>query len=267
VICLIPVRNFSLGDEKIIFRLDGTVEETLALTPVIREWKEIGGDKALVDVNYPELFDGNPYVDGIADFTENADDVLIDFNKVDWQKHQRPVCESYAEYLFGKAGRLYTWRTEMYGNRAVKVPPKTAFLSLRQPISGLAEKVAGMGYTVDEPRGDSCGDWHTFRAYIGQCALFIGDDGDDAAVALTTDAPAVVVYTWRNPVYFKPFRRGLPFETVFSDCEQASQCLTLNGLCELGKTYGARCPMPNRFACESMPTVDKVIAAVEKLSR
>lgn len=250
-----------------IFRLDGTVETTLALTPIIREWKEVGGSRVIVDVNYPELFEGNPYVDGMADYSGKSDDAIVNLNYVNWRKDIRPVCESFAEGIFGRT-RLANWRTEMYGADSLPVDGNAVALCLKEPIPGLEEGLVKMGLSVRGLSGLVRGGWRAFRANVARCGLYVGDDGDETAVALTTDVPAVVCYTWRNPVYFAPFRRSVPFEAIVPDKNEfscAGYCFSSNGLFELGKIYGVRCSRADRLACARARTAERVMQAVERI--
>jgi len=255
-----------------IFRLDGSVEEVLALTPVIREWKNISGDKITVDVPYPELLAGNPSVHAIMDDMCEKD-AVTDFNFVDWQKTTRAVCESYAEHLLGSV-RLMNWRSEMYHSnaddrKASDILPKRnniVIVSLSSPVDGLMPSLEKMGYVVVFA-GGACSHG-LFRAMASKAALYVGDDDAKSAIALTTDVPAVVCYTWRSPVYFAPFRRGIPFETVLPDnCCYADSCLSANGWYEMGKTYGVKCIIEDRFACKKPKSLGRIMDAVEKIRR
>jgi hypothetical protein len=259
-----------------IFRLDGSVEEVLALTPIIREWKSISGDKVIVDVPYPELLAGNPSVHAIMDDVCEKD-AVTDFNLVDWQKTTRAVCESYAEHLLGSI-RPMNWRSEMYHSEreyreAGELLPKRnniAIVSLSgssgNPVTKwLTDSLEKVGYTVVWAKSGSFG---LFRAIVSKAVLYVGEDGPDTAIALTTDVPAVVCYTWRSPAYFAPFRRGIPFETVLPDnCCYADSCLSANGWYEMGKTYGVKCVIKDRFACKKPKSLDRIMDAVEKIRR
>lgn len=250
-----------------IFKLDGTIENTLALTPVVRGWKEMTDEKVYLNVLYPELFNGNPYVDGIVT-QPMEDNALVDFNQVEWQSVLKPVCESYMDFIFGKL-KPVCWRTMMYNIEEDYLPAgKIAIVSMTEIPTGLTEYLVGEGYQVASMTHKNCSA-HGFRAAVDQAALYIGDDGDDTAIAMTTNVPAVVCYTWRSPIYFTPFRRGIPFEAVSprkTDCLYADGCLMSNGLFESGKTYGIRCQMKEGMVCLKNITLERIIGAINKIN-
>jgi hypothetical protein len=255
-----------------IFRLEGRIEETLALTPVIRCWKEITGNTVWVNTMFPSLFRGNLSVDGLTQ-DNLSDDVMADFNKVEWQVNLKPVVESYMEYILGKQRPLF-WRTQMFhteedSHKAESLIPnaRSVVLSMTNPPDGLVNVLASKGYFVVKLTAEECSSLHVFRAVVDKANLYIGDDGDDTAIALTTDIPAVVCYIWRSPAYFAPFRRGEPFEIVSpkkSDCLYADGCMISNGLFEMGRTYGVKCPMPE-MTCKKAVRLERIIEAVEKV--
>ena len=260
-----------------IFKLDGTIENTLALTPVIFGWKEMTDEKVFLNVLYPELFDRNPYVDGIVT-KSMPNEGLLDFNQISWQSVQKPVCETFMHFVFGKH-RPTCWRTLMYHTEedAKKaeafVPDKAVVVAMKNIPEGLMESLTREGYLVTKLTHQDCKSFHVFRAAVSRASLYIGDDGDDTAIAMTTDVPAVVCYTWRNPVYFTPFRRGIPFEVVSprkEDCLYSDGCLS-NGLFEFGKTYQIRCyydvpnTMKEKMVCQRNATLQRIMQAVEKI--
>lgn len=258
-----------------IFKLDSTIENTLALTPVIKGWKEMTNERIYLNVLHPELFKDNPYVDDIM--TQSMpDQPLLDFNQVEWQTTLKPVCESYLDFAFGKQ-KPPRWYTIMYNTdedtlmSCAYVPAPAehmAIVSMAEVPVGLIEYLAGEGYQVVRLTHKDCLSAHIFRASVRHTALYIGDDGDDTAIAMTTDVPAVVCYTWRSPVYFAPFRRGIPFEAVAprkTDCLFADGCMMSNGLFELGRTYGVRCQMKEGMVCQKNITLERIIEAVERI--
>lgn len=253
-----------------IFRLDGTIEETLALTPVMRGWKELVGGDLFLDVMYPQLLKGNPFIDGYV--KPDSKDTIMDFNRVEWQSVLKPVCESYMEFVFGKQ-RPSHWQSDMYNTEDDEliaesfIPAgKVAIVSMAEIPSGLMEALADKGYMVTRLTHKDCRKPHIFRAAINRAKLYIGDDGDDTAIAMTTDVPAVVRYTWRSPVYFTPFRRGIPSIAILpqkEDCLYADGCMMSNGFFELGRTYGVNCQL-SEMMCKNLP-LGRIIEAVNKV--
>jgi len=257
-----------------IFRLNGTVEETLALTPVIQEWFEMSGEKIIMDTLYPDLFAGNLYVDRILCPNDVLTDASFDFSTVCWQKALRPVTETYAEYALGKV-RLKNWRTLMTHSQeeasiaaSFDMPAKLALITLKQLPEGLISGLKAKGYATFLPdqikpcRG-------VLRALASLSSLYIGEDGAETAIALTTDVPAVVCYTFRNPVYFAPFRRDIPFEAIVPGdiCGMAGSCLQGNGKHEFNRTYGIHCRQPEPFVCKQYITADMILDRVDKIGR
>jgi hypothetical protein len=252
-----------------IFRLDGNVEEVLALTPVMREWKVMTSGKVWADTFYPELFIDNPYVDGIV-INSVTGDCFSDFNSVNWQSALRPVVESFAEFLLGK-NKLYNWHTIMYhtpGDEDV-----AEGLISNGKIAIVAERInkdvdlylKQKGYDVFRLSGKDCGSWNVFHAVVSKAGLYIGFDGNDTAIALTTNVPAVVIYSYRSPVYFAPFRRGIPFEAITpTECIVSDSCLMSNGFYEAGKTYGVKCSKKETF-CKKEVSAENIIGAVERV--
>ena len=259
-----------------IFKLNGTIEETLALTPVIKEWHEMSGEKVIVDTLYPDLFFLNPSVARILGSTESLDEACFDFSSVCWQKYLLPVTEVYAKHVLGKAN-ISNWRTFMMHPteddetaNAIRFHSgysgRTALVSLKQDKAGLLKGLEEREYNVLDLGGitPSRGVW---RALAQPASLYIGEDGPETAIALTTDVPAVVCYSFRNPVYFAPFRRGIPFEAIVPGkvCGMAGSCLQGNGRHEFNRTYRIKCPQPVPYVCKEYVTTEMILQAVDKI--
>ena len=108
----------------------------------------------------------------------------------------------------------------------------------------------------------------TARAAIAGSDLFAGTDGPFASVAFTTDVPAAVCYTWRDPCHFRPYRRCAPFEPLVHDenvCDEGKVCLAKNGLHELGKLYGHRCSKSPAWACRGVPFAEMAAKALDRM--
>ena len=255
-----------------IFRLNGNIEETLALTPVIKEWKIMNIGKVWTDTLYPELFIGNPYVDGVINNKVKSDWVL-DFNTVNWQSNLRPVVESFAELLLGKV-TLRNWRTIMYHTLADEdmarrfVSTNCNVVVVANGINrGIDTILKQKGYEVLRLPEESFGSLNIFHAVLSMANLYIGFDDSYAAIALTTDIPAVIIYTYRNPVYFAPFRRGIPFEAIVplkEVCDISELCLKTNGFFEAGKTYGIKCSKKEIFCAKEL-SAECIISAIDRI--
>ena len=255
-----------------IFRLSGNIEETLALTPIMKEWKALNGGKVWADTLYPELFEYNPYVDGIISDKVKSDWVL-DFNNIDWQGNLKPVVESFGEFLFGKV-KFRNWRTIMCHSSDDENVAKQ-LISSKNNIAIVSDRInkdvdvvlTQRGYEVLRLPEESFGSWRIFHAVASMASLYIGFDNGATAVALTTDVPAVVVYTSRNPIYFTPFRRDVPFEAIVPAkeiCDMFETCLETNGLFEAGKTYGLKCSKSEIF-CQKELGMECIMNAVDKI--
>lgn len=263
-----------------IFILDGGIENLLALTPVIAEWRRRNGDSVFVETLFPEVFALNPYVDG-AGRSMGRDSMFYDLNLLPWSKVARCVTELYAERVFGDVA-MQSWRTIM-------VHSKEDEAKARQMVSGgkvaavcldpveisaemagkVVEAVRGKGYEVVDVSRGKCFSLGVQRAAISMAEVFIGSDGPASCVALTTDVPAVVCHTWRNPVYFQPFRRGVPYEAVGpsdDDCSVSKICIMKNGFAEFGKTYWHDCTEEKRFVCRQLPFDQMVSDAVDRVA-
>lgn len=253
-----------------IFRLDGRIEDTLALTPAIRGWYEVTGEKVCLNVLYPELFKNNPYVSEIQN--ESKSDIVIDFNLANWMFKLNPVCETFMEYVLGTI-KSTCWKTLMYSDKQdiewvnSFIPRgKIAIISLNKNLAGLKEFLEGKGYNVLNLRYDEVPSVNIFREIVNRASLYIGIDGDDTAIALTTDVPAIVCYTWRNPIYFTPFRRGIPFESISpksEHCVYANGCLISNGYIEMGKIHGINCPLEQKMNCEKSIDLERIINSID----
>lgn len=261
-----------------IFRLQGGVENVLALTPVLAEWKRRTGLTAKVETDFPELLFLNPYVAEVARRIEDEGDSHMELGLVRWPLLLRSVSAVYAEKVLGDSD-LACWRTTMVSSseelaeaRRTRPDGKAAVVHLdaRKMDEAMRGKVEGVlvsaGYrVVDAGKVESL---RARRALVSVSDLFVGTDGPTAALALTTDVPAVVCHTWRDPAYFWPHRRGTPFAGLApteKECSFARICLANNGLSEFGKVYGCRCPASPAFACGKAPFDEKVGRALEEM--
>jgi hypothetical protein len=251
------------------------VENVLALTPVLAEWKRRNGSLAKVETMFPELLLGNSCVSEASKLIASEDN-FIDMGLVRWPLLVKSVVATYAESVFGDTD-MGCWGTvmgsfdaeieEAYGK---KPKGKVAAVS-RDGVeikhwSSVEDVLRSTGYEILDVGAISS--LRTRRAMISVSDLFVGVDGPSSSLAYTTNVPAVVIHTWRSPCYFIPFRRGIPFESLTiseKDCPQARICLANNGFTEFGKVYGHRCTMEPMFKCEGLEFGIMVRKALENI--
>jgi len=260
-----------------IFKLDGGIENLLALTPVLVEWRRRFGAPVFVETQFPEIFNLNPYVDKAALYITEYDK-FFDLNLIHWHKILKCVTESYAERILGDL-YLTSWRPLMVNSKTENakaqqmVGPRTATVyfshNMMDPkrISQVIEAVASKGYTIFPivPEEMSVG---LQRAIIAHSSVFVGTDSSVSAIALTTDVPAVVCYSYRDPCFFPPFRGNVPFEMVRAnecDCDSLKICIAQNVRSEYAKIYDHFCPKNNPWACRKIDFGKAVSNALDKI--
>lgn len=260
-----------------IFRLAGGVENVLALTPVLAEWKRRNGLTVKVETRFPELLEGNTWVDEAAKVVDSEENHM-ELGMIRWPLLVKSVTETYAERVLGDTDML-CWRTEMVssdaelaGARERRPLGKVAMVSLgteeiaedmrRKVVSAVVSR----GYFVVNLEEERL--LRMRRAMIAVADLFVGIDGPDASLAYTTDVPAVVIHTWRDPCYFRPFRRGIPYVALAPserECSVGRICLANNGFSEFGKVYGCGCSVEPRFKCRALEFDIMVRKALENM--
>jgi len=261
----------------VIFRLDSGVSEILALTPVLREWKVREGGKVFVETVFPEVLRGNPNVDKACVSITQSDN-FFDLNLLPWFDLIRPLSETFAEKILGDVC-LQGWRQEMFhtDDEAKKaeemMPVKGGVLVCAEGFDEEAMNIIrsipyGDGRVVMETTKERFGSWGVLHAMAERAGMYIGMDGDNSCVALTTDVPAVVCYTSRDPSYFWPFRGAVPFEVVAPSenvCGTAKICLAKNTLREFGKMYRHVCSEKEQYRCRSVLHSDEIAKAVKRI--
>lgn len=258
-----------------ILRLAGGVENILALTPVLAEWKRRKGSLVKVETMFPELLRGNPYVDEAAELV-GSEEEHMELGLFRWPLLVKSVTVAYAEKVLGDSD-MESWRTMMWNSdkemdeaRAERPEGKVVAVHLDKTeveCWALVEDVLrSEGYEVMQV--GAIGSLRARRAAIAVSDLFVGMDGPSSSLAYTTDVPAVVVHTWRDPCYFRPFRRGIPFAALSPserECPVGRICLANNGLTEFGKVYGCRCSVEPKFKCRSLGFDIMVRKALENI--
>jgi hypothetical protein len=265
--------------EDMIFRLDGGIENLLALTPVLVEWRRRNGPPIYVETLYPDVFRGNPYVDK-ATRQVRVHDFFFDLNLIPWHKLIKLVTESYAEKVLGDTN-LSSWKTIMSHTRVEDAEAKKMIEGRKMAAVSFGDEMmeGGKAREIEEllvmrgyvPIDVSSGRQKSLgvqRAIISNSAIFVGSDGEEATIAFTTDVPSVVCYSYRDPCYFMPFRRGVPFSVILPseiDCDMLRICLAQNSFSEYGKIYQHVCPKSEPFACRRIDFRSKAESAIERI--
>ena len=252
-----------------IFRVSGGIREIMAATPIFREWKRRGLGKVQVETYWPELFKCSNSVDVAEKEILDCSDSVVDFDMVEWWLKPRPVTETYA---------IYALRDVRMGNWRYQISPSDEDIFWASSVTGVClgnVALAGAGVHVDVMdalRADgydviSLGGMTPLRIAAISCFadLYVGYEGDESAMATTSDVPAVVLCGWMSPEFFRPFRRGIPYETVMPEgCDDVEHCSEKSILGELGKVYGVRCE--NGMQCQDSHDVGSIIDAVRRVS-
>lgn len=259
-----------------ILKLDDGVENLLALTPVLAELRRRNGGPILVETQIPRIFWGNPDVDR-AEERIDQNDMCLDMNMVPWPSLAMNVTELYASRVLGdilmRSWRMFMASTEEEKAEALSVMPKGKVVAYCVDVAEVPADVdlrmravlESRGYVVMNLAGMSLG---AARVAIENSSLFVGTDGPVASVAFTTNAPAVVCYTWRDPCHFSPYRKGIPFESLVHNdrvCGDGKVCLAKNGYHELGKIYGHWCPKNPAWACRGVPFDEMMVSALDRI--
>lgn len=265
-----------------IFRIDGEVGELLAFTPVIREWRKRNqGASVFIETNKPSIFNGN--IDVLqASHKIDRIEPFYDMNYVCWRELGVSVAELYADHILGDRC-LSTWKIAMScsqeemdkakkivfagGNMKVATGFDHRFIS-KASVQGILEALTECGYDVIDASIETLGSWGLVYAVIGLSNLFVGSDGDSSAIALATDRPAIVCYSYRSPVYFPPFRRNIPFIAIVPDkklCEHAVVCHARHSNIEFAKLYSQGCIMEQQFCCRNRVLKQDVLSAISRI--
>lgn len=262
-----------------IFRIDGEVGYILALTPIIREWRRRNEHKSVyVETYTPELFEGNSDISFAAP-SVNITGEFYDMNCIRWRELGRPVVEIFAEHIIGDKN-LASWKPVMahMPDAILRAGIYRGKTSTGKPLAVCAFKgniskenainIVGMikdrGFDVDEL--DDVTDWHDIRARIQQAVLFVGEDGDYAAIAFTTDTPAIVCYVNRIPDYFPPYRGDVPFEPITSRerCQEFKLCHQQSKM-EFAKVYQTVCRKQDFECCKRYNLAPEVYKAMDRI--
>lgn len=265
-----------------IFRIDGEIGELLALTPIIREWRRRNnGEKVLVETNTPEVFAGNPDVEEASPCISEIGK-YYDMNVVRWRERGLPVAEVYAELVLGDKN-LASWKVFMSSSDQDKKMAEEAKPKTDRPVAAVdfssgmlsprasnvvIDAVRGAGYEVYGVCLGKFGSWGPVHAAIGMSDLFVGSDGNSAAVAMATDRPVIVCYSYRSPVYFPPYRKDVPFVALVpsrSVCEHGPVCHVRNSRVEYSKFYSQGCVADAKFCCQDREMSGEIVSAILRI--
>jgi len=251
-----------------IFRTSDGPRILLAATPIFREWKRRCLGDVLVETYHPEILAENDCVDFAGREVTDCSESVIDFDMVEWWERPRPVTETYAVYALRDI-RLGSWRTEMYPNEELeRASWQIGAIGGNAALVGagvsddVCEILNRMGYNTMSLNGIPMME---IAALAHAANLYVGLEGDEASVVLTSDIPAVVLHSWMSPEFFKPFRRGIPYKVVRireTVCKDALFCSEKGIRAELGKVYGPRCTHDREMCCLGSHTMEDIEKAL-----
>lgn len=254
-----------------IFRISGSPRELLAATPIFREWKRRELGSVLVETFHSEILADNKYVDEASKEILDHSESVVDFDMVEWWKRPRPVTETYATFALRDL-RLGSWGTEMYASgdmagalRKIEAVGGRVALVGDGVINDVCDFLHDMGYNTISLSGMSLLESAALARYS---ELYVGNEGDEASVVLTSNIPAVVLWSWMSPEFFKPFRRGVPYEAVRvreEVCKDALLCSERGVMAELGKVYGPNCTHKMNMWCLGAHMMEDIIEAVGRV--
>jgi hypothetical protein len=228
----------------------------------------------------PDVFYGNPNVEAKTSVDDNGRH--YDMNTIRWHELEVPVVELFADMVLGDRN-LKSWNVEMYhsesdigiakevvpqSNKAVAAVDFSSDKIAASSVEGIVEALSESGYEVMDIDGLKSHSWGVVRAAIDLSDVFVGSDGDGAAVAFTTDKPAIVCYSYRTTVYFPPYRKNVPFVPLLPDkglCEHSKVCFPRNSKGEYAKLYSHECIWHDRFCCRNRKIKDDVIRAIRRI--
>lgn len=259
-----------------IFKLTKGVRELLALTPVIHEFKHRNPQVPIfVETDYPNLFVNNPDVQQSA-INIDKHDSWIDLNLIDPNVNKH-VIDVYANAVLGDA-RLHDRHIRFDGSQQ----DKTKALTYRERYG---DKLVCMDYEAIESEygkeaieaTKAMLDRHGYetlyfashmrledaREMISLSSLFFGADSAMSYVAMATDTPMVMLFSNRNPRWNMPFRRGVEFQAIRSQCPEMDECVNKYWKKEFNQVYGVQCP--KQFFCKN--DMNKIIEGIELWKR
>ena len=109
---------------------------------------------------------------------------------------------------------------------------------------------------------------HKVHQMIDVSAVYVGTDNDVSYVAMATETPVVMAFSYRDPMCRHPFRGGVPFRalTPAGRCPYAEHCLELHGAIEKGVLHWVRCPEEPPEKCRTCFTAADFLEAVEEVT-
>lgn len=272
-----------------IIKLTRGVRELLFLTPVLREVRRrMPKELICVETSLPELFENNPFVDVVDAYVEREGELLVDLDLVDFIGRSMHPMDAYSCAVLGDA-RLADRMVTLY-------PRPDDEEAARQVMSDVqAEKIVACGFSPSvsgggfkkavvefgqfvkqmeehlkkEGYGLVCPMWPEMPvgvavSIIERADLYVGMDNDESSLAMATNTPIVMSFTYRNWYVNRSFRRGVAFEPVRSEaCEMAEYCYLKHTRREFSVVYGLDCPQDEKFKCKAY-SVDDFLKAIRR---
>ena len=266
-----------------IFRLQDGVRELLSLTPIFRELRSRFPETNIyVETDRVDLFKNNPDITDVAKWID-VDETHIDLNMIDPNDDEH-VMDIYANHILmdtriANRHLLFFDQENEPGvaeSMCVRPPllPKLAVISNVNFLnpedefqSDIVKFLETQGYCVIPviEYGITNG---TMCELIRRADLYIGTDSEDSYLAMTTDTPMIMFFTYRNPIYSKPFRRGIPFVPIVPDpavCPESALCMQKYVQREFRQVYGVKCPRDQ--ICDSGFTLDQFKKAFGEIAK
>jgi len=266
------------------------------VVPVVEEYAlRHPGERVLVETDYPEVFRNSPHVERAEVFVDEPDEQLVCLDEVhemnqlrfktvdgfETRSYPDHLMDSYASVLLGdtrlmsRSIRLYPSGEEALEGRMV-ADRRTAVVSFGGPRvtvepgvkAEVCEGLVRLGYEViaiDAVNGDI----HRLHAIIDSARLFVGTDCDVAYLAMATETPMVMAFSYRHPLYWHPFRCGIPFfgfMPPYHVCSESAVCEEKYAAVEQGVVHYIRCPLEGQ-PCISGFVASDFLKGVEEVLR
>lgn len=247
----------------IIRLVTGGIRECLMLTPIVREvhrryaWKK----RPRVETLHPEVFSSNPHVELATEYVQAENEPVVNLDVVEWPKSGKHIMDCYAEAVFGDA-RIVDRRMSIYPEPK-PVLQNVVLTNLQQYVQ--PDKFQDLGCSVVEVRMSDYSITE-LRDLIASSRLYIGNLDDETYVAMATSTPIIAFTESVNPEHDKPFRRGVPYIAMPTECPFRDNCVEKNSYSEFGVLYGVKCSNEAApWCCTKMPPIEVVMQAVEKV--
>ena len=245
-----------------IFKLiHGGVKENLVLTTILREWRRRHPqDAILLETSRPEIFIGNADVTAVGSWKEDA--AVIDFDILEVPSFDMHIMDIYAFAAFGD-NRLLS-RRMVTGYPIAPCHGVQLLMGMR-----FVEEHSGIVFAIHEKYDAFILEYAPAEiedalARLSSSAVYVGCDEDATWLAMATDIPIVMLTGPYQPKNVRPFREGLPFESVAGKCEFMRDCIKKSSSM-FGNVYYPNCRNSKKQACEVGITSDDVLAAIDRI--